>query len=87
MKWQDPLSSDEWILAELYLHDILRVSHFIAKEQHHLTQRDRDRIIELTSRFEEQHPTAVRVNTSGMHEVNARILRRWIGQAAMEPEK
>ena len=87
-RWQHPRPTDDWILAELYLHDILRVSHFIDKEERrHLTQRDRDKIIELANRFEEQYPAAVRVNTSGMHEVNARILRRWIGQAAMKPEK
>ena len=86
MKWQVVQQGDPWIVAEAYVFDILRSSHFIGKRREDVTRLDRAKIVELAARFEEEFRHATRINSSGMLEVNARILRRWIGHAAMTRE-
>ena len=76
-----PRKGDEWASGHMVADVIARA--LMGKLFRELSRKEQEEVVALVHAFEERYPKAVRRGPGGDHTVNARILRRWVGQIAL----
>lgn len=76
---------DEWVSGSICGDVIARA--LLGKLFGALARPEQEAVIAWIHQFEDEHPKAVRQADHGEVTVNARVLRRWIGQIALRREE
>ncbi|MYA43333.1 MAG: hypothetical protein F4Z31_16510 [Gemmatimonadetes bacterium] len=76
---------DEWVSGSICGDIVARA--LLGKLCSGLARQEQEAVIAWIHQFEDEHPKAVRQADDGEVTVNARVLRRWIGQIALRREE
>ena len=76
---------DEWVSGSICGDVVARA--LLGKLFGALARQEQETVIAWIHQFEDEHPKAVRQADDGEVTVNARVLRRWIGQMALRREE